>query len=131
MGCKARFPNCPKKRCKTHFFGKKAYQITTVGFLVWAACAKIVPAMSQFNNQPAPKRATKKEKNMKNRITTILVLSLFAACGCNTPVRVSGDYATPKQTIAGAVNATTNSVTVSGAYSTTNQTVGGSVTVGK
>jgi hypothetical protein len=68
---------------------------------------------------------------MKNPISYILVAGLFAACGCNTPVRVSGDYATPKQTIAGAVNAATNGVTVSGAYSTTNQTVGGAVTVGK
>ena len=68
---------------------------------------------------------------MKNKITIILVAGLFAACGCNTPVSVSGDYATPKQTIAGAVSATTTNVTVSGAFSTTNQTVGGAVTVGK
>jgi hypothetical protein len=68
---------------------------------------------------------------MKNRISYILVAGLFAACGCNTPFNVSGDYATPKQTITGDVNATTNGVTVSGGVSSTNQTVGGSVTVGK
>jgi hypothetical protein len=68
---------------------------------------------------------------MKKRITPILLAGLFLAAGCNTPVNVSGDYATPKQTISGDFNATTNSVTVSGAYTTTNQTVGGSITVGK
>jgi hypothetical protein len=68
---------------------------------------------------------------MKKLITPILIAGLFTTGGCKTPVNVSGDYATPKQTISGAVTTTTNSVTVSGAYSTTNQTVGGSVTVGK
>jgi len=68
---------------------------------------------------------------MKRLINSILVAGLFAACGCNTPLSVSGDYATPKQTISGDVSNTTNGVTVSGAYSTTNQTVGGAVTVGK
>lgn len=68
---------------------------------------------------------------MKNRIRLLLLAGLFAAGGCNTPVSVSGDYSTPKQTIAGDVNAATNGLTVSGAYSTTNQSVGGSVTVGK
>jgi uncharacterized lipoprotein YajG len=87
--------------------------------------------MRQFNNLPAPKRDERKETKMKKRITLVLIAGLFAAGGCSTPVNVSGDYSTPKQTISGDVNATTNSVTVSGAYSTTNQTVGGSVTVGK
>jgi hypothetical protein len=87
--------------------------------------------MRQINNLPAPKRDERKETKMKKRITPILLASLFAAGGCNTPVNVSGDYSTPKQTITGDVNATTNGVTVSGGYSTTNQTVGGSVTVGK
>ena len=72
---------------------------------------------------------------MKNKNLTILlpilVAGLFVAGGCNTPVSVSGDYATPKQTISGGVSAATNGVTVSGAYTTTNQTVGGAVTVGK
>jgi hypothetical protein len=91
--------------------------------------------MRQFNNLPAPERDERKETKMKKRMTLILtpvlIAGLFAAGGCSTPVNVSGAYSTPKQTIAGDVNATTNSVTVSGAYSTTNQTVGGSVTVGK
>ena len=97
--------------------------------------------MSWINNRPAPKRATEKEKKMKKQITSIhragLLLAAAASAialattGCNTPVNVSGDYSTPRQTITGDVNATTNGVTVSGAYSTTNQTVGGSVTVGK
>jgi hypothetical protein len=88
--------------------------------------------MRQINNLPAPKRDEKKETKMKNRTIIItLIAGLFVGGGCSTPVSVSGDYSTPKQTIAGGVNATTNSVTVSGAYSTTNQTVGGSVTVGK
>jgi hypothetical protein len=68
---------------------------------------------------------------MKKRLTPVLLAALCAAGGCNTPVSVSGDYSTPKQTIAGQINATTNSVTVSGSYSTTNQSVGGSVTVEK
>jgi len=72
-----------------------------------------------------------KHKNMKKRFTPILLVALGAAGGCKTPVSLSGDYATPKQVIAGQINATTNSVTVSGSYSTTNQTVGGAVTVGK
>jgi hypothetical protein len=87
--------------------------------------------MRQINNLPAKKRDAKKEKNMKKLINSILVAGLFAACGCDTPVNVSGDYATPQQTVSGDVNATTNGVTVSGAYSTTNRTVGGAVTVGK
>jgi hypothetical protein len=87
--------------------------------------------MRQINNLPAPKRDEKKETKMKNRTILILIAGLCAGGGCSTPVSVSGDYSTPKQTIAGGVNATTNGVTVSGAYSTTNQTVGGSVTVGK
>jgi hypothetical protein len=87
--------------------------------------------MRQFNNLPAPKRDERKKTQMKNQITLVLIVSLFAAGGCSTPVNVSGDYSTPKQTISGDVNATTNSVTVSGSYSKTNQTVGGSVTVGK
>jgi hypothetical protein len=91
----------------------------------------MVPAMSQFNNLPAPKRDERNETKMKNRITLLLSAGLLAAAGCKTPVNVSGNYSTPKQTISGDVNATTNSVTVSGAYSTTNKTVGGSVTVGK
>jgi hypothetical protein len=93
---------------------------------------KIIPAMRQIKKLPAPKRDEKKETKMKNRTILILIAGLCAGGGgCSTPVSVSGDYSTPKQTIAGGVNATTNSVTVSGAYSTTNQTVGGSVTVGK
>jgi hypothetical protein len=68
---------------------------------------------------------------MKKILSPILLAGLCAAAGCNTPVNVSGDYATPGQTIAGAFNATTNSVTVSGSYATTNQAVGGAVTVGK
>ena len=87
--------------------------------------------MRQINNLPAKKRDAKKGKNMKKLISSILVTGLFAACGCNTPLNVSGDYTTPKQTISGDVSNTTNGVTVSGAYSTTNQTVGGAVTVGK
>jgi hypothetical protein len=97
--------------------------------------------MSQINNQPAPKRVAKKDKKMKKRTIPILragsllaaglsALAL-AANGCKTPVNVSGQYSTPKQTISGDVNAATNGVTISGAYSNTNQTVGGSVTVGK
>jgi len=72
-----------------------------------------------------------KHKNMKKTLIPILLAVLCAGGGCNTPVSVSGDYATPKQTIAGQINAATNSVTVSGSYSTTNQSVGGAVTVGK
>jgi len=88
--------------------------------------------MRQINNLPASKRGKKKEIKMKNRtIMFALIAGLCAAGGCNTPVSVSGGYSTPKQTIAGGVNATTNSVTVNGSYSTTNQTVGGTVTVGK
>jgi hypothetical protein len=68
---------------------------------------------------------------MKKRFTPLLLAVLCAAGGCHTPVSLSGDYATPQQTIAGAINAATNGVTVSGAYTTTNQTIGGSVTVGK
>jgi hypothetical protein len=68
---------------------------------------------------------------MKKRFIPLLLAAVCAAAGCNTPVSVSGDYATPKQVIAGQINATTNSVTVSGSYTTTNQTVGGAVTVGK
>jgi hypothetical protein len=68
---------------------------------------------------------------MKKLITPLLLAALAAGAGCNTPVSVSGDYATPKQTITGAVTAATNGVTVSGSYATTNQTVGGAVTVGK
>jgi len=87
--------------------------------------------MRQYNKLPAPKRADRKETWMKKHITPFLIAGLLAAGGCNTPVNVSGDYSTPKQTIAGDVNATTNGVTVSGSYSTTNQSLGGSVTVGK
>jgi hypothetical protein len=68
---------------------------------------------------------------MKKIFTPLILAGLLASGGCGTPVNISGDYATPQQTIAGDFNATTNSVTVSGAYSTTNQTIGGSVTVGK
>jgi|HubBroStandDraft_1064217.scaffolds.fasta_scaffold256231_2 hypothetical protein len=87
--------------------------------------------MRQINKLPAPKRNEKKENQMKRPISYLLIAGLFTACGCNTPVNLSGDYATPKQTITGDVNATTNAVTISGAYATTNQTVGGAVTVGK
>ncbi len=68
---------------------------------------------------------------MKKLITPILAASLLTASGCHTPLNLSGDYATPKQTISGSVSTATNGVTVSGSYSTTNQTVGGTVTVGK
>jgi len=34
-------------------------------FFVLATCDIIVPAMSQINKPPAPKRGTKKEKNWK------------------------------------------------------------------
>jgi hypothetical protein len=68
---------------------------------------------------------------MKKIFTPLILAGFFAAGGCNTPVNLSGDYATPKQSIAGGLSATTNGVTVSGAYTTTNQTLGGSVTVGK
>jgi hypothetical protein len=68
---------------------------------------------------------------MKKLTSLLLVAGLFVTGGCNTPVDVSGNYATPKQNISGGINATTNGVTVNGVYSTTNQTVGGSVTVGK
>jgi len=84
--------------------------------------------MSKTHNLPAPKRDG---KNMKKLISSILVAGLFTACGCNTPLNVSGEYSTPQQTISGDVNATSNVVAVSGAYSTTNRTVGGAVTVGK
>ncbi len=86
--------------------------------------------MSQKNNLPAPKRDERNETKMNRYLTALLLAGLFAG-GCNTPVNVSGDYSTPKQTISGDVNATTNAVTISGAYSTTNQSVGASVTVGK
>ena len=66
------------------------------------------------------------------KITSILLLvGLFAAGGCNTPVTLSGEYATPKETITGGLATGTNSVTLSGAFATTNQTVGGAVTVEK
>ena len=91
----------------------------------------MTPAMRRFNNPPAPTRDERSEIKMKNKISLLLTASLFAAGGCNTPVNVSGDYSTPKQTITGDVNAATNGITISGAYSTTNQTIGGSVTVGK
>lgn len=68
---------------------------------------------------------------MKKRFAPLLLAAVCAAAGCNTPVSLSGDYATPQQVIAGQINATTNSVTVSGSYATTNQSVGGAVTVGK
>ena len=87
--------------------------------------------MRQINHLPAPKRDERTDNPMKKQILPFLAAGLLAAGGCGTPVNVSGDYSTPKQTISGDVNATTNSVTVSGAYSTTNKTVGGSVTVGK
>ena len=64
-------------------------------------------------------------------LAAVLAALALATTGCHTPVNVSGDYTTPKQTITGDLNATTNGVTLSGAYSTTNQTVGGSVAVGK
>ena len=86
-------------------------------------------------------RVATKDKKMKNQNISILRAGSLLAAGlsvlalavtaCKTPVNVSGDYSTPKQTISGDVNATTNGVTVSGAYSNTNQTVGGSITVGK
>jgi hypothetical protein len=69
-------------------------------------------------------------KNMKKTITPLLLAGLLAAGGCGAPVNVAGSYATPRQTIAGDLNAATNGVTVSGSYSTTNQTVSGAVTVG-
>jgi hypothetical protein len=87
--------------------------------------------MRQTNNCPRQNAGRKESEKMKKTTASILLAGLFAAGGCNTPVSVSGEYATPRQTITGAVNATTNSVTVSGAAATTNQTVGGSVTVGK
>jgi hypothetical protein len=102
--------------------------------LFLATCDKIVPAMRQLVTTCPRQSGTqrkKESKNMKKLINSILVAGLFTVCGCNTPLSVSGDYATPQQTISGAVATTTNGVTVSGAYSTTNQTVGGSVTVGK
>ena len=68
---------------------------------------------------------------MKKTTASILLAGLFATGGCNTPVNLSGAYATPKQTVTAGLNATTNSVTVSGAVATTNQTVSGAVTVGK
>lgn len=68
---------------------------------------------------------------MKKLFTPVIIAVLALAAGCNTPVSVSGDYATPKQTIAGGFAATTNGVTVNGSYATTNQSVGATVTVGK
>jgi predicted small secreted protein len=87
--------------------------------------------MRQINHLPAPKNAGRKKREKMKKTITLLLASLLAAAGCNTPVTVSGDYSTPGQTISGALNAATNSVTVSGSYATTNQTVGGAVTVGK
>ncbi len=68
---------------------------------------------------------------MKKKFASILAAAAFATAGCKNPLAISGDYATPKQTISGGVTTTTNSVIVTGGYSTTNQTIGGSVTVGK
>jgi len=88
--------------------------------------------MRQINNLPAAKtRNDQKEKKMKKTTMSILLAGLFATAGCNTPVSLSGDYATPAQTITAGLSATTNSVTVSGSYATTNQAVGGAVTIGK
>jgi hypothetical protein len=86
-----------------------------------------------------PEGGRERKKKMKNMpilragslLAAVLAALALAMTGCHTPVNVSGDYSTPKETITGDLNATTNGVTLSGDYSTTNQTVGGSVTVGK
>ncbi len=67
---------------------------------------------------------------MKKLLIATSLVALVAV-GCKNPVSVSGDYATPKQTIAGGVTLTPNSVTVDGSVSNATQSVGGSVTVGK
>jgi hypothetical protein len=114
-----------------YFYAKKAYRKPTVGFLV-SGFGVIMAAVVKNMTKPArAKTGQETEKKMRKIITPILCAALFAAGGCNTPVNLSGDYATPTQTIAGDINATTNAVTVSGSYSTTNQTIGGAVTVGK
>ena len=68
---------------------------------------------------------------MKKKYAFILVAAALTSAGCKNPLSISGNYATPKQTISGGITTTTNSVTVTGGYSTTNQAIGGSVTVGK
>jgi hypothetical protein len=68
---------------------------------------------------------------MKKFVTPILVAGLFTAGGCSLPVSVTCNYSTPKQTLSGEIDASTNGVTLSGADSATNQSVGGSVTLGK
>ena len=120
-----------KKKARNALFCQKSVLKHSRRFLGFCELCQNGSAMRQFNNLPAPKRDERKKTKMKKIITPFLIVGLFAAGGCSSPVNVSGDYSTPKQTISGDVNATTNSVTVSGAYSTTNQTVGGSVTVGK
>jgi hypothetical protein len=66
------------------------------------------------------------------RILSIALPALaLAAAGCKTPVAVQGQYSTPKETISGSLDATTNAVTVGGNYQTGGTNIGGTVTVGK
>jgi hypothetical protein len=130
-GLQSAFWRQSQKKVKNAFFCKKSVLKTYRRFFVFGdLCQNRV--CNEQNEQPARAKAdTKRKKNMKKRITPILVAGLILAGGCSTPVSLSGDYTTPKQTVSGAVSTTTNGVTVSGAYSTTNQTVGGSVTIEK
>jgi methylmalonyl-CoA mutase cobalamin-binding subunit len=79
-------------------------------------------------------------KNLTRTLKTALPILLFAAglsaialatAGCKAAVSVSGSFATPKEIITGAVQATTNSVTVGGTYQTGTTNLGGTVTIGK
>jgi hypothetical protein len=55
----------------------------------------------------------------------------LAAAGCQGAVSASGSFATPKETVTGAVQTTTNGVTVGGTYQTGATNVGGTITVAK
>ncbi len=60
-----------------------------------------------------------------------LLLIVLAFAGCKAAVDVSGSFATPRETVTGVVQSTTNAVTVGGTYQVGNTNIGGSVTVGK
>ena len=99
--------------------------------------AKDASARRPYLDEPLDCTIMKNIKSMTSLGPVLLCAALpalalpLATAGCKSPVAVQGQYSTPKQTINGSFNATTNSVTVGGTYQTGTTNIGGTVTVGK
>ena len=93
-----------------------------------------LPAAPARHGHPAFMKNKTYLKNLKT-LSRILKAALpaiaLAAAGCKAAVSVSGSFATPKETVSGTVQTTTNAVTVGGTYQTGTTNIGGTVSVGK